>query len=83
MAQVDPRRRCVLRKTEQILVPERGARLGNFGVTRVNEHETWVTVAELMQTWGPNYVLTVNNKYGSDGSVYVARIHWEKPNRSA
>lgn len=82
IAQVDPRRLCVVRKTERVLVPERGARLGNFGVTRATEHETWVTVAEWMQTWGPNYVLPVDNKYGSDGSVFVARIHWERPNRS-
>src|SRR5690606_16968702 len=30
MAQVDPERLRVMRKTERILVPERGARLGNF-----------------------------------------------------
>jgi hypothetical protein len=81
MAQVDPKRLRVIRKTERILVPERGARLGNFGVTNVSENETWVTVSEWMQTWGPNYVLPVKNKYGSDGSVFVARIHWSKPNK--
>ncbi len=81
MAQVEPKRLRVIRKTEQILVPARGARLGNFGVTDVNENETWVTTAEWMQTWGPNYVLPVDNKYGADGSVYVARIHWSKPNK--
>ncbi len=73
MAQVDPDRLCVLRHTEQILVPERGARLGNFGVTEVSRDETWVTVAEWMQPKGVE-------KYGSDGSVYVARIHWSRPN---
>lgn len=83
MAQVDTKRLRVIRKTEQILVPERGARLGNFGVTHVSQNETWVTVAEWMQTWGPNYVMKVNNKYGSNGSVYVARIHWAKPNKNA
>ena len=57
-------------------------RLGNFGVTDVSPDETWVTVAELMQTWGPNHVMPVTNKYGSDGSVFVARIHWNKPNRA-
>ena len=82
MAQVDPDKLRVIRQTEQILVPERGARLGNFGVTQVNENETWVTVAEWMQTWGPNYILPVDNEYGSDGSVYVARIHWSRPNRN-
>ena len=73
MAQVDPEKLCVIRETEQILVPERGARLGNFGVTDISPHETWVTVAEWMQ---PNGV----DKYGSDGSVFVAKIEWNKPN---
>ena len=82
MAQVDPKRLRVIRNTERILVPERGARLGNFGITDVGPHETWVTVAEWMQTWGPNYVMPADNKYGSDGSVFVARIHWNKPNRA-
>jgi len=31
IAQIDPERLCVVRATERILVPERGARLGNFG----------------------------------------------------
>jgi len=74
MAQVDPEKLCVIRETEQILVPERGARLGNFGVTDISPHETWVSVAEWMQPHGVD-------KYGSDGSVYVAIIEWNKPNR--
>lgn len=74
MAQVDPERLCVIRETERILVPERGARLGNFGVTDVSPDETWVTVSEWMQPKGVE-------KYGSDGSVFVARIHWDTPNR--
>lgn len=74
MAQVDPERLCVIRETEQILVPERGARLGNFGVTNISPNETWVTVSEWMQPSGVE-------KYGSDGSVFVARIHWDKPNK--
>jgi len=74
MAQVDPERMCVLRETEQILVPERGARLGNFGVCEVSENETWVTVSEWMQPHGVE-------KYGSDGSVFVAKIRWQKANQ--
>jgi hypothetical protein len=80
IAQVDPEKLRVIRGTERVLVPERGARLGNFAVTDVNEHETWVTVAEWMQTWGPNIVIPPDNKYGADNSVYAARILWEKPN---
>jgi hypothetical protein len=80
IAQVDPATRRVVRTTERVLVPKRGARLGNFGVTVVNEHETWVTVAEWMQTWGPNIVIPPDNQYGADNSVYAARILWETPN---
>jgi len=76
MAQVDPGRLSVVRETERVLVPERGARLGNFGVTRVGDRETWVTVPEWMQTWGPDYVMPVDNKHGADNSVFVARIQW-------
>lgn len=75
MARVDPERLCVIRETEQIIVPERGARLGNFGVTDISPEETWVTVSEWMQPKGVE-------KYGSDGSIWVARIHWNKPNKN-
>jgi hypothetical protein len=81
IAQVDPKKLRVLRATERVLVPERGARLGNFGVTEVSENETWVTVAEWMQTWGPDMVIKPDNQYGADNSVYAARILWDKPNR--
>lgn len=83
IGQVDPQRLCVLRASERILVPERGARLGNFGVTEVNERETWVTVTEWMQTNPPNpYDYRIPMKYGSDNAVFAARIIWEQPNRS-
>lgn len=80
MAQVDPEKLSVIRATEQILVPDRGARLGNFGVTDVNANETWVTVAEWMQTFSPPLIIPVDNPYGADNSVYAARIRWAKPN---
>ena len=70
IARVDPERLCVRRNTERILVPERGARLGNFGVCAVSDSETWVTVTEWMQPRGCE-------KHGSDNSVYVARILWQ------
>jgi hypothetical protein len=82
IAQVDSERLRVLRGTERVLVPERGARLGNFAVTEVSERETWVTVAEWMQTWGPNIVIPPDNPRGADNSVYVARIVWDEPNVS-
>ncbi len=73
IAQVDPERLCVLRETERVLVPERGARLGNFGVANVTESETWVTVTEWMQPDGCE-------KYGSDNTLWIARILWDRPN---
>ena len=82
IARVDPEKLRMIRSTERILVPERGARLGNFAITNVNDRETWVTVAEWMQTWGPNVIIPPDNKYGADNSVYVARILWDKPNLS-
>ena len=80
IARVDPETLRVIRATERVLVPERGARLGNFGVTDINEKETWVTVTEWMQTWGPNFAMKPGNRYGSDNTLWVARIVWRKPN---
>jgi hypothetical protein len=81
MAQVDVEKMHIMRATEQIIVPEKGARLGNFGVVEVSEKETWVTVAEWMQTNPPNpHDYTIPMKYGADNRVYAARIQWEKPN---
>jgi len=83
MAQVDTEKLHIIRATEQVLVPEKGARLGNFGVVEVNEKETWVTVAEWMQTNPPNpHDYTIPMKYGADNRVYAARIQWAKPNKS-
>ncbi len=78
MAQVDPERLCVLRDTEVIVVPERGARLGNFGVTRISERESWITVTEWMQTGPPDpHDCTVCERYGSDNSVFVAKLRFD------
>ena len=77
MAEVDKASLTVKRETERILVPERGARLGNFGVCEVSESETWVTVAEWMQKNGPDIIIKPDNKYGADNSVYAARILWQ------
>ncbi len=81
IGRVDTESLRVIRRTERMLMPQRGAKLGNFGVTEVNENETWVTDAEWMQTNGPNYSdYTQCMKYGSDNAVFAARIQWKKPN---
>lgn len=81
IGQVDTAKLCIIRSTERVLVPERGARLGNFGVTEINENETWVTVAEWMQTTPPDpFDFTKCMKHGSDNAVFAARIQWKSPN---
>ncbi len=76
IAQVDPGKLHVIRQSEQILIPERGARLGNFGVVDVSPDETWITAAEWMQPKGVE-------KHGSDNSLFVAKLKWNRPNRVA
>ena len=79
IAQVDPERLCVIRSTEKILIPEKGADLGNFDVTNVNADETWVIAAEGMHTQ-PTTGSPV--QYGANNNVYVARIIWNRPNQA-
>ncbi len=76
IGRVDPESLHVIRDSEQVLVPERGARLGNFGVVDVSPDETWVTVTEWMQPRGVE-------KHGSDNSIFVAKLKWNRPNRHA
>ncbi|MBI5770515.1 MAG: hypothetical protein HZA93_22245 [Verrucomicrobia bacterium] len=78
IAQVDPEKLAVVRATERILVPEHGARLGNFGVTEISENETWVTVAEWMQTNPPMRIIAPDNPWGADNRVYAARIRFDQ-----
>ena len=78
VAQVDPQQRCLIRSTEQIVLPLVGngvndpdnvAIMGNFNVTNVSEDESWVTVGE----WMP--------RAGYKGDVLLARIRWSRLNR--
>ncbi len=73
IARVDPQRMRIIKSTEQIIVPEQGARLGNFGVCPISADETWVTVAEWMQPAGVE-------KYGSDNRIIIAQLKWHQPN---
>ena len=82
MAQVDPDRVCVIRDSERIVVPEHGARLGNFGTVNASRGESWVVVSEWMQTHPPAYHdSTVCERYGSDNRIFISRIKWHRPNQ--
>jgi hypothetical protein len=77
MAEVDPGRLCVLRETETVVIPERGARLGNFGICRAGAGEHWVVVSEWMQSVPPKHSSPeCCERHGSDNSIFVARIGW-------
>ena len=83
IAEVDKDRLCVIRGTEQVLVPERGARLGNFGVARISDTESCVVVSEWMQTKAPEYWdVSQCEKHGSDNSIFLARIRRPDSGRS-
>jgi hypothetical protein len=67
MARVDTEALRVIRRTEQVLVPERGATLGNFGVTMVSPREAWVTVSE--GVWSDEA-----RRRGATGATWLARV---------
>ncbi|MEO2029053.1 MAG: hypothetical protein ABGZ23_24510 [Fuerstiella sp.] len=66
IAKVDPVKLHVIRSTEQFLVPENHATLGNSGVCRISDSETWVTVAEGRVSHG--------KRAGENNRVILAKI---------
>lgn len=75
MARFDEERGCLLRDTEVILVPELGARLGNFNAYRANPGESWLITAEWMQNDPLGWDACA--AYGSDNSIWWAKVKWE------
>lgn len=73
-AELDTEKLCLIRSTEEIAVPERGARLGNFGVISL-EDRAMVIVSEWMQ--GPDGTPKDPEKYGADNSIFVSTIRPE------
>jgi hypothetical protein len=78
VAQVDPEKRCLIRSTEQVVLPlvgdgindpDRVALMGNFAVVNASPTESWVTVGE----WMP--------KKDALGDLLLGRIRWSRPNR--
>lgn len=78
IAQVDPNRLNVLRKTEKVLIPlpEQSPTFGNFGAAKISNNESWVTVGERRSYKGIPLKKRISNK------LYVAKINWSKPDRS-
>jgi hypothetical protein len=71
IAQVDPDKLHVIRKTERILFPENNADLGaGFGVVDYSPNETWVITSEIPTKGSRNY-----------NHVLMAKLIWSTPNR--
>ena len=74
IAKYDEKRMCVIKSSEQVAVPERGARLGNFGCVSLDGRGV-VIASEWMQTTDPdsfNYKRCM--EYGSDNSIFISEI---------
>ena len=69
LARFDPAAGGLVRATERILVPELGARLGNFCVAE-SGRESWLVTAEWMQPRGCE-------RYGSDNSLWLVKIMFQ------
>lgn len=69
MTQFDTENKCLVYDEEIILVPELGARLGNYQCIEAAENQSWLITAEWMQPAGCE-------KYGSDNSLWVAKVCW-------
>ena len=58
------------RDSEFVVVPERGARLGNFGVTQLSDTKAMIRAAEWMQPKGCE-------AYGSDNTIWACVVECE------
>ncbi len=65
IGQVDPDSLFVLKETEKVImpIPPNNGGLGNFGITYINEDESWVTAS-------------VTPKSGRKSLVQVAKVKW-------
>jgi hypothetical protein len=80
VAQVNPQSLQVIRSTEQVLLPERGVMLGNFGASAITPNESWVTDAEFISRLIEPDAGKRPHPRGADGTVWVGRVKWSKPN---
>ncbi len=72
IARVDREKLWVLRATEKVVLPERGAMMGNFGAAAISDRQWWITVGEYVLGTGR----TKPHPRGADGSVLLGRLYW-------
>ncbi len=71
IGQVNPKTLRVMRATERVLLPENHATLGNSGVCRISDNESWVTCGEGL--------LRLGKRKGEKNKVLFVRIRAESP----
>ena len=88
IAEVDPDALRVLRDTERVVLPEKGARMGNFCTLNVTPSEAWVITGEWLQQLVPGYTpdmpfyadaaggASPYNRIQYIGDLLLARIRW-------
>ena len=72
IAEFDTEKMQLIRSTERIAVPERGARLGNFGCQSYSDEVGYVFAAEWMQCGRLGW--DVCAKHGSDNTIFISKI---------
>lgn len=72
IAEFDSEKMCVIRSTEKIAVPERGARLGNFGCQSYSDSEGYIFAAEWMQNDERGWQGCMAR--GSDNSIFISKV---------
>lgn len=74
IAEFDTERMCLIRESEKIAVPNRGARLGNFGCHSMPDGKNaYVIASEWMQSIsGKDWKYCM--EFGSDNSIFISHI---------
>ncbi len=81
MARVDTERLCVLKASERILLPEKGAQFGNFGTANASRDESWVIDAEGLQGDAQKPLdIARTLRRGANNRLYLCRVRWNRPN---
>ena len=85
MAEVDANNLNVIRHTERIVFPEKGARMGNFNVANVTDNQSWIITGEWLE--GNFSHSKQGNRFWVDrreinylqyiGDLLLARVFWE------
>ena len=66
IGQVNPKTLRVTRATERVLIPENEATLGNSGICRISDNESWVTCGEGL--------LRLGKRKGQKNKVHFVKV---------